>query len=84
MSMMDLLPDRFLDKISPFCPHGHEFTPENTTRRNTGRPTSVPKEFCKRGHRIDDNPIVHKSGKRQCLVCVSANRRASYARRKTL
>lgn len=82
--------------LKTHCPHGHEYTAENTQINHKGarvcrtcrtlewqrrRPPVDPalrypkKELCKRGHRMDDNPIVHRNGKRQCRECVNENRR---------
>lgn len=54
------------------------------TRRKPDGPPASPREFCLRGHSVSDNPIVQKSGKRQCRVCNNARQLARYHARKTI
>lgn len=66
------------------CVRGHEFTIENTARRQNGarrcrecrRTRSAPMARCSRGHAYEgDNVIVDRRGWRVCRECRNARRR---------
>lgn len=78
------------------CPHGHEYTPENSYIDRHGhrkcrtcvlarmrKPPRPPRTHCKRGHPWTLGNIYHRTdGYTRCRLCMNADQRAYQARKR--